>query len=193
MTRHFKATITPTSAEERQLAQVHQEFMGKLQSLPESRRSAFIRATAHNITGKVDPYVRAVAETMKSVEDLKAKVEAARNEIAQIDATDLTGYRPRDPHYRGRMLARRDELVKSIDVDYARAVALSQSDHISAKQEALQQLRDVEARDAKANAILDATDRLREVAAAKDAERRAREIVNAERTNAGQSPLPGED
>jgi hypothetical protein len=183
-------SIQITSAEERRLAQLHTQFVAKLQGLPENRRNQVIKATAGNVLGTADPYTRAIARQMKDVLDINQRIRDAQAEIAEIEATDLSGYRPRDPDFKGRMLARKADLEESINADMARALSIREDDLSTARQHAVVHFREADERQARAKAILDAADRFRAEAATRDAEARALEIVNAERLASGKKPLP---
>jgi hypothetical protein len=182
--------IQITSDEERRLAKLHADFIAKLENLPEARRNQVIKATAGNVLGTADPYTRAIARQMQDAIEINQRIREAQAEIAEIEATDLSGYRPRDPDFTGRMLARKADLEESIKADMARALTIREDDLSSARREAVAHFRDAADREAKAKAILEAADRFRAEAAARDAEARAREIVDAERLASGKKPLP---
>jgi hypothetical protein len=129
---------------------------------------------------------------MLDVHEINESIRAAQAEIAEIDGTDLSGFRPRDRDFKGRMLARRADLQETIKVDMARALTVAQSDLGAEREKAIEHFRAAEERATKAQTILDAADRLRAEAAARDAEAKARAIVNAERMSAGKKPLPSE-
>jgi hypothetical protein len=191
--RHFKPRIEISRHEENRLAQVRREFIAKLERLPEKQRNAVIKATAYNVLGNADPFTRAIARQMQDVLDVNERIATARNEIAQIERTDLSGFRPRDPHYREHMLARKADLESSIKADMAAAIAISEDTLEGARQDAVRHFREADARAAKSRAILEEADRLRAKAEAREISRQAQAIVNAERREAGKELLRAED
>jgi hypothetical protein len=178
------------SDEERRLRKLHDDFIGSLQSLPENRRAAVIKAAAFNVTGKTNPYIQAVASQLHGVSEANDKMTAARAEIAEIEEQlRVGGHRPGNPEWRGQLLTRREELEQSAQMEAARAVSLASDDHQGAREEAIEFFREADAKEAKATAILDAADRLRAEAAARDVENRARGLVDSERRAAGLRPV----
>jgi hypothetical protein len=189
----LRAPVEITGDEQQRLAKLHREFIAKLQGLSEQHQKAVIKATAHNITGSTDPFTQAVAAQMQEVVDINDRIAAAKAELEQIERTDLNAYRPRDPHFKGRTLARRETLEESIKADMARALAVSESDLLAARQDAVLHFRGEDAKAAKAKAILDMRDSIRAEAEQRELEARARALVNSERLLAGQPPLPDAD
>jgi hypothetical protein len=70
-------TLQITPPEQRRLDKLHADFIAKLQSLPEKRRMALIKAAAHNVLGTTDPWTQAVARQMLDVHNVNESIRAA--------------------------------------------------------------------------------------------------------------------
>jgi hypothetical protein len=189
----FRQPVEITRAEQTRLASLQREFITKLQGLPEARRNAVIKATAHNVLGDVDPYTRANAQQMLGVIDINDRITASRAELQEIEQTDLSGHRPKDVNFKARILTRKHELEESIKEDMARAIALRENDLQRSREETVMHFRDTEAQQAKTAAILSMRDTIREQAEQREVAARALALVNSERLLAGKPPLPDGD
>ena len=151
-------------------------------------------ARAEVIAGGIreaDPLTRAMAKQMVEANRLNGRVEAFKKEIVSIDAMDLNAYRPRDPDFKGRMLARRRDAEQQLQQDVARIVALHEEGLGSAQLKAVAHFRDLRRHN-------DRQTRIAEAIARKQAERDQAEIdaiadgiVNGGRFKIGKSGSAG--
>jgi hypothetical protein len=184
-------TFTPD--ETARLRAARTEFAKRTQGLTPQQLRARLNAMAGTITlmhndnpvGGRDPFVASLARQTLAGMDANERIEAAQAELDQIGRTDLNGHRPRDPDFKGRVLARKHELEQAILGDMARVISIAEDNHSAAQQEAVALYRQQAAEQAKMAAIRVAAKRMEAERAAAAIEKRAAALVAGRRLAAG--------
>jgi hypothetical protein len=148
-----------TLSERQRLERARREFLKAMQGLTERQQLARANALAHGIR-QSDPYTRALAKQIIDIAKTNDRIVAKQARVKEIEATDMSGYRPRDPHYKSRLLGEKHDLELEIQADAARAFGIAEDTLERAQQEAVAYFRQEDAKAERARQIMAAVDRL---------------------------------
>lgn len=185
-------SIEITDSDRKALAETHRAFVRDMQQLTPRQQSARASVLASGVR-TADPYTRALAQQMVDAEKLKMAVEAKQAELTDIGRTDLSGYRPSDPDFRARTLARKAELEEEIERDHARYMGLLEDDHRKAKRDAIVHFRNKAAREQRERLIMEQVELATAEAEQSEIRAEALKRVNARRLRIGKGPTQGNE
>jgi hypothetical protein len=170
-------TLNVTDEDEARLRAARQKFVADMKRLTPKQQMARAAVIANGIR-QSDPYQRALAQQMIDVAKGNERIEAAKAEIADIEAqVNRGGYRPKDPDWRGRLLTRREDLETEIQTNMMRQMTIAEDDLASAKRKAIREFRQRATREDRQQRIAEAVERKTAEAEQAAIEARADEIV----------------
>lgn len=184
--------ITP--AERQQLAAVRQQFNERMEGLTPRLQLARARsiATLDIEDRETDALTKALARQAVDLAAIRDKMAAIKAELAEIDATNLNGYRPADPHFKGRVLARKDELEREFASEALRAQWVAEQSFTSAEAEAVAEFRAADAERQYNAKLADAIKRQEQAQKDQAIEDQAASIVRSRRLAIGRDRSAGE-
>ena len=176
-------TISPNDRAD--IAATRRAFIGMMQKLTPKQQSDRAQVIASGIR-RADPLTRALAQQLVDVEKVRSAITAKERELAQIEQEVAQGgHRPRDPDWKGRLLARKSDLERGIKIDHAHGLALMEDPLTSAEREAAELFREQRAAAAKTQRIQEAVARKTAEADEADIDALADSIVSARRFDLG--------
>lgn len=170
-----------TSKEQLRLDATRGAFLKSIQGLSERQQLARANALAHGVRPS-DPYTRALAKQIVDVAKANERIVTMRARVQEIEATDLSSYRPRDPHFKSRLLGEKHDLELEIQLEAARAFGIADDTLQRAQKEAVAYFRQEDASAERASRIMSEVQRLTAEQEQADIERRAASIVGGRRS-----------
>ena len=169
------------------LADAQSTFVASMQGLSEEEQVRRARVTASGIR-ESDPFTRALARQVVDAADTRAKIVRLQDDLRTVEA-DLRhgGHRPKNPHWRGEALERKEALQREMEQSHARLIGLAEEDFAPAQRKAALHFRERRQQAAKTAAFKEAIAVEEARLEAEDLQRRAAEIARARRMNAGKS------
>lgn len=147
-----------TDTDKADLAAAQRNFARMMKGLTPEQQITRAEVIASGMRN-ADPLTRALAKQVAEANRLNGLVEAAKKEIAQIDAIDVNSYRPREPDFKGKMLARRKDAEEQMMRDVAAIIAISEDKMEGAQRKAVEYFRQLRQRDSRQAKIAQAVAR----------------------------------
>jgi hypothetical protein len=183
-----------TAADQRRLTEARNSFLKRLNSLSERQQRAVVATTAQGgVFGDADPYTIAIAAQMEEVFKANERITTLKAELAEVEGTNLSGYRPNDPDFRGRMLVRAEDLKQQIALEAINVMGIAEDDLQRAQVAAVEHFRQLDVDAAKNQAIATEAERLSAEADAAAIRGQALALANSRRVAEGKPRIEAED
>jgi hypothetical protein len=180
---HFNLTLSPDDRAD--LYTAHQAFLRSMQSLSYDEQLRRARVTASGIR-ESDPYTKALARQFVDGAEAKAKILRLQNDLKGVERElKEGGYRPKDPHWRGAALERKEALQSEIELTHARLLAVAEDKLETAQKKAAVEFRERRQQAAKTAALKNAIATEEARLEAEAIQRQAAAIARSRRMNAG--------
>ena len=185
-------TITLDDQDKADLRAAQTSFQKSMAGLSGKEQLARARVIAGGIR-EADPFTRAMAKQVVDAAAHRSEIETLKAELAQTER-DLRvgGYKPRDPHWRGKALQRQEDLRARIGHAHARLVGIAEDTLATAQKKAAVHFRQARQQAAHAAAVKEAIARAEARLDAEAIDRQAEAIAKSRRMASGRS-LASED
>jgi hypothetical protein len=182
---HFNISLD--AQDKADLRATRNAFMASMQGLTEDQQLARARTTASGIR-EADPYTKALARQVVDAAKARSDVERLKADLRIVEE-DLRhgGYRPKDPHWRGAALERKEAIERDLELTHARLVGLAEETFGTAQKKAAVVFRARRQQAAKTSALKEAVAQEEARLEAEDLQSRAAAIAKGRRMAAGKS------